>query len=99
MKHKLRISLELKPYIRMLLAKKEEPFRFKKEGNQYYILTNMSGNKFHNVVQRAKCMKLTYDTGLLHVTKRESEHEELMFALENEYKTTAYVVAGKKSED
>lgn len=56
----------------------------------------MSGNKFHNVVQRAKCMKLTHDTGLLHVTKRESEHEELMFALENEYKTTAYVVAGKK---
>ena len=44
-------------------------------------------------------MKLTHDTGLLHVTKRESEHEELMFALENEYKTTAYVVAGKKSED
>ena len=99
MKNKFRISPELKPYIRAILAKREEKYRFKREDQQFYVLTDMSGVKFHNIVQRAKCIKLTNETGILHVTKRESENGELVEALKTEYKASSYVIAGKAKED
>ena len=61
MKNRFKISHELKPYIQRLMTRAEIPFRIKNEDNQLYLLTDLSGVKFHNIVQRAKCMKLTND--------------------------------------
>ena len=94
MNKKFKISPELKPYIRQLMARSEYHFRIKTEGDQLYLITNISGTKFHNIVQRAKCMKLSEETGIMHVTKRESENSALVMSLQNEYHANSFVISG-----
>lgn len=94
MKNRFKISQELKPYIRQLMSRSENRFRIKEEDGALYLYCDMSGTKFHNIVQRAKCMKLSEETGILHVTKRESEDNELVMSLQKEFNTHSYVIAG-----
>lgn len=96
MKNRFKISHELKPYIRRLMSRSEERFRIRTEEGQLYLYTELSGTRFHNVVQRAKCMKLSEDTGILHITKRESENNELVMSLQQEYHATSYVITGQQ---
>lgn len=73
-----RISQELRPYIRLALARQKVPSHIFTKDGKNYIRIRMSGEKFHKVVLRARCEKLTHDTGLLHVTEEESDNPLFM---------------------
>lgn len=98
MERKFKISESLKSNIRYLLARQEIPFRIKNEEETLYLYCGLSGMKFHHVVQRAKCMKLTEETGILHITKRESENDELVMSLLRENNTHCYVITGDEQK-
>lgn len=72
-KRRFKISKELKPYIRLALARQRTPFCIKKEGDNLYVEVPLSGERFHKIVLRARCEKLTKETGTVHLTREEAD--------------------------
>lgn len=94
-KKKFKIKEEMREYIRNVLAREDIPHRFVKEGDQLYCIASLSGERFHKVVKRAYCEKLTDETGILHLTYRESENPNLSSALMKLFGKTSYVIVGE----
>ena len=68
-----RISNELRNYIFLVLKRQGIPYKTKRdESGQQYVVVPMSGERFHKVVLRARCEKLTQETGMCHLTKEEA---------------------------
>lgn len=73
MKRKFKISKELKPYIRLALAGQRVPSHFGTDKDEDYVEVPLSGERFHKIVLRARCVRLTKETGIPHLTREESE--------------------------
>lgn len=93
---KFKVNTELKEYIRNILAREGTPHRFTIEGEQLYCVTALSGERFHKVVKRAYCEKKTEETGILHLTYRESQDANLRTGLMKLFNKTSYVIVGSK---
>ena len=63
---------------------------------QWYCTTNASSDTFHKIVQRAKCEKLTKETGVFHVTNRERNNELYLTYLLDASGVSAYQVVNDK---
>lgn len=92
---KFKIKEELKEYVRNVLAREGVPHRFRKEEEQLYCITPVSGEKFHRVVKRAYCEKLSEESGILHLTYKESQDVNQSCALMKLFKATGYVVVSE----
>ena len=95
---KFKINEDLKEYIRNILAREGIPHRFMKEGEQSYCLASISGEKFHKIAKRAYCEKMTEETGILHLTYRESQDANLSNGLMKLFNKTSYVVVSEKTK-
>lgn len=91
-------SQELKPYIRKILYSRNIPYKFIEDNGIPKISVPLSGQKFHEVVMRAKCMKKTDETGMLHLTKKESEDNKRVAYLLSENGANSFVIAGTPKE-
>lgn len=96
MKRVFKVSQDLKPYIRRILYERHISFKFFKEDDIWKVQVPLSGQRFHEVVQRAKCEKLSEDTGILHLTKKESEDETRTASILKEKGKSSFVIAGSK---
>ena len=95
-KKKFKVSESLKPYVSVVLWREGTPHRFKQEDGEWYCLVSASGEKFHRVVKRAQCEKLTEETGLLHLTYEESQNVCISNALMKTFGRTAFVILGSE---
>lgn len=95
---KFKIRKNLKEYVRNILAREGVSHRFCEENEQMYCLVRMSGERFHKVVKRAYCEKMTEETGLLHLTYEESCDDDLCYGLMALFKASSYVVVGSKKQ-
>ncbi len=88
-----RVSKELKPFVRRVLTLNHVTHRMEKDKDgQWWCVTRISSNHFHRIVQRAKCEKATEETGVLHVTYRESLNQAFTTALLKQRKETSFAV-------
>ena len=70
---KYRISKELRNYISLVLKKQGIPYKLTRDDSgQNFVEVPLSGERFHKVVLRAKCEKLTSEKGVCHLTKEEA---------------------------
>lgn len=70
---KFRISKELRNYIFLVLKKQGVPYKLvRDDSGQNFVEVPLSGERFHKVVLRAKCEKLTLEKGVCHLTKEEA---------------------------
>lgn len=68
-----RISKELRIYIFLVLKKQDIPYKLRTDSDgQQYISVPVSGERFHKIVLRARCEKLTRKTGICHLTKEDA---------------------------
>lgn len=68
-----RISRELRNYIFLVLKKQDIPYKFRADPDgRLYISVPVSGERFHRIVLRARCEKLTRETGIRHLTKEDA---------------------------
>ena len=80
-----RVSTDLKKYLRRVLTMSRAQWRMVKDKDgQSWCITNLSSNHFHRLVQRAKCEKATEETGILHVTFKESINSAFVTLLMHE---------------
>ena len=97
-KRKFKVKGELKDFIRSVLAREGIQHRFIQEENSLYCETSLSGERFHKIVKRAYCEKLTKETGLLHVTYQESKNDLLCEGLMKLFDTNSFIVLGEKKK-
>lgn len=97
-KRKFKVSDSLRKYVKMILVRMEIPNKFIQENGQWYCETVISGEKFHKIVQRAKCEKKTKEENLLHLTYRESQDPVLVKALLEQFNSNGFVIASKKKD-
>lgn len=97
-KNRFKVSKFLRRYVKCILITGEIPHKFTCEDGQWYCETNISGTKFHKIVQRAICEKKTKEDGLFYLTHRESEDLSLSQALLERFGRNGYVVLGTKRE-
>jgi hypothetical protein len=93
---KFKVKEELKDYIRNILARENVFHRFVKEGEQLYCVAALSGERFHKVVKRAYCEKMTEETEILHITFQESQNTSFCEALMKLFNKSSFVVVGEK---
>lgn len=68
-----RVNYDLRKYVRQVLVLSRAKWRMVKDKDgQLWCITNLSSNHFHDLVLRARCEKVTEETGILHVTFKES---------------------------
>lgn len=92
-----RVSSDLKNFVRRVLVRSFYSCRMTKDKNgQWYCTTNASSDTFHKIVQRAKCEKLTKETGAFHVTNRERNNELYLTYLLDASGVSAYQVVNDK---
>lgn len=92
-----RVSQELKKYLRHVLVLNRVQWHMEKdESGQWWCVTNLSSNHFHRLVQRAKCEKATEETGVLHVTFKESQNQAFTTFLMQQRKVTSFCVIDDK---
>ena len=73
MMKRYRVSNDLKKYVRRVLMLFHANWRMVKDKDgQIWCITNLTSNHFHKIVQRAKCEKASDETGIMHVTFKES---------------------------
>lgn len=95
---KYKISPGLKNRIRKILLLREIPFKIESEGDQIYVSVPLSGQRFHKIVQRARCEQLTEETGIMHLTKEESESDLKIAFLMHQYDKGSFVVKNSKQQ-
>ena len=98
-----RVSPELKKYVRRVLTMSRAQWRMvKDETGEWWCITNLSSNHFHRLVQRAKCEKVTEETGVLHVTFTVSLNSAFVTLLMHERGVTSFRIIddldGKRSQ-
>lgn len=92
---KYRVSKELKKYLRRVLVLSRATWHMETDENgQCWCYTTLSSNHFHRLVQRAKCEKITEETGVLHVTFKESRDIAFVTYLMHERNAGHYCVIG-----
>ena len=88
---KYRVSKELSRYVRRVLILFRARFKMvRDEEGQIWCHTNLSSNHFHRIVQRAKCVKKSDETGFLYMTFEESSHYAFKTYLMNDKNATTY---------
>lgn len=93
MKKRYRISPELKPYLRRVMARTYTPFLITKDKNgQWWCETNTSSDRFHMLVQRAKCEKRSKEDGTLYVTFKESQNAAFMALFLEQNNSSCYQI-------
>ena len=93
MMKRYRVSNDLKKYVRRVLMLFHANWRMVKDKDgQIWCITNLSSNHFHKIVQRAKCEKASDETGIMHVTFKESCNGGFMAHMLHTRGQTAYVV-------
>ena len=97
-KKRFKVSDGLRKYIRSILTRMEIPNKFIHENDQWFCETVISGEKFHKIVQRAKCEKKTKEDGLLYLTYRESRDPLLAHALLEQFNSNGCAIISKKKE-
>ena len=95
-KKKFKVSSELRKNIRSVLARMEIPHKFIREDGQWFCETGISGEKFHKIVQRARCEKKTKEDNLLYLTYRESQNPLLVSALLEQFNSNGFVIISKE---
>lgn len=91
---KYRISKELRNYIFLVLKKQSIPYKTKRDDSgQIFVIVPMSGERFHKIVLRAKCEKLTQEKGICHFSKEEAADPLFVQAMLPD--GGAFVVLGK----
>ena len=94
-----KISKELKKYLRRVFVLGKLKWEVQKDENgQWWCITNISSNHFHRLVQRAKCEKATEETGVLHITYKESLNPAFATYLMHQVGTTSYCVIDAKAK-
>lgn len=94
MTYRYTIPKELKPYIRRILARTYRSCRMEPMAEEGKVAceTNADTTVFAKILARAKCEKLTKETGIFQVTKEEAEDSFLLPILLEQAKVTAYQV-------
>lgn len=90
--NRFKVKDELKPYVRCILIRREICHRFSQDNDQVYCEVQLTNEQFRNILERAYCEKLTEETGILHLTQRESDNVALSHALMKLYGKTSYVI-------
>lgn len=75
---KFRVSKELRNYILLVLARQKVPYKIERKDGNTFVKVPLSGERFHKVVLRARCEKLTKEKGILHLTKEESQNQSFV---------------------
>lgn len=90
---KYRVSKGLKKYIRHILIRSYYRYRFVSDDEgQCWCITNATSDAFHQIVQRAKCEKITEETGMMMVTAKERNNPQLLTTLLKQNGTSVYQV-------
>ena len=97
-KRLFKVRGDLKEFIRNILAREGIQHRFLQNEEQLYCEVTLSGERFHKIVKRAYCEKLTKETGLLHVTYAESKNDTLCEGLMRLFDTNSFIVVGTKKQ-
>lgn len=88
-----RVSNSLKKYIRHILIRSFYRYHFVTDDDgQCWCVTNATSDAFHQIVQRAKCEKVTEETGTFMVTARERNNPQFLATLLKQNGTTVYQV-------
>lgn len=94
---KYRISKELRNYIFLVLKRQKIPYTTERDDTgQQFVRVPLSGERFHKVVLRARCEKLTKEKGILHLTAEEAEDPLFIQSMLPE-QGGAFVTIGKKT--
>lgn len=95
---RFKVSKELRKYIKPVLVRSEIPHKFFCEDGQWYCETIISGERFHKIVQRARCEKKSAEDGVLYLTYRESEDPGLSQAILEQFGKNGYVVISNQTQ-
>ena len=95
---RFRVDPNLKEHVRNVLSREGVSHRFITEEGQMYCLTSISGERFHKAVKRARCEKLTEESGILHLTYPESQNSILVEGLMRLFGKNSYVVLSEKKK-
>lgn len=88
-----RVNEEIKQYLRKVLLLNQISFWFEKDKTgTWWCHTTASSNHFRRMVMRARCEKATEETGLLHVTYKESLNRSFTTALMAQRGVMHYVI-------
>ena len=93
--NKYKVSKELRPYVMAVLLRSFYKCQVSETGGQCFCTTNASSDTFHRIVQRAKCEKVTEETGLFQITKEEKDSYVYVYLLEQAGKTAYQVINDK----
>lgn len=97
---KYKISEELKPYIRKILIRSFYQCKMTKDAdNNLFCITNASSDTFHKIVQRAKCEKMSKETGSFYVTAKEAQNTMLLNCLLEQTGQKSFVVIDDKKRE
>lgn len=87
------IQKELKPYIRRIITRTFRTCQMKlSEEDKVICETDTDAAIFEKILARAKCEKLTKETGIFFVSKEEAEDPFLLPILLDQAKVTAFQV-------
>lgn len=94
-----KVSEPMKNYIRVVLTRSEIRHKFVRKDDQWYCITKLSGERFHEIVQRAKCEKRSEEDGVLYLTFRESQDPILTQALLRTFKSNGFCIISKPKQN
>lgn len=94
--NKYRVSEGLKYYIRRILVRSFYSCYMFEQNGMIWCKTNASSDTFHRIVQRAKCEKVSMETGTFYVTTREANNALLMPILLEQAGVQVYQVIDDK---
>lgn len=88
-----KVSTSLKPYVNRILRQSffYSTMREDTEG-QAWCQTNAPSDTFHNVVQRAKCQRLSAEKGVLCMTSNEFNNPYMRHSIMRDAGKTSYCV-------
>lgn len=96
---KYRISPGLKKYVRKVLIRCFYSCRMEQEDGCWWCYTNASSDTFHRIVQRARCEKVSDETGTFYVTYSEAKDTLLMPLLLEQAKTNSYQIITDREKE
>lgn len=87
-----KINPELKKYILEELQASYHSCHFLKKDGVLYCRTNCGSDAFHRIVQRARCVKKTKETGELYLTLWEALNSDVARRLMARYNRHSYSI-------
>lgn len=93
-----KISEALKKYIRVVLTRLEIHHKFVRKDDQWYCAIKMSGERFHEIVQRAMCEKRSEEDGVLYLTFRESQNPLLAQSLMKTFNSNGFCIISNQKQ-